>query len=383
MSETKIGVIGCGNRSWIAFHALLEPGVIIAAGADPSQESLDKFSAFLKSEYGKTMSCYSDYREMLEKEKLDAVIICSPDSAHHEQALACMAKGVAVYLEKPVAIDLADCTDILKTSEKTGVKLQIGHNMRYMWFTNKMKELLEADAIGDVKAIWVRHFISYGDGYFRKWYAEEKNINSLLIQKGAHDIDIIHMLANSYTKRISGYGMLSVYDKLPRRKRGEPMEIWKDRSRRWPHEKMSDFNPDISINDHNMIMMQLANGIQASYMQCFFTPDTCRNYTIIGTRGRIENYGDFGEGQTQIQVWNTREDKFRLEGDITYREPRREDAGHGGADEKIIKSFMDYLLRDIAPAIKPVDAWRAAVTGICGAESIRQNNMPIEVPDYN
>lgn len=56
-----------------------------------------------------------------------------------------------------------------------------------------MKELIDAGAIGEVKTIWCRHFVGNGgDYYFKDWHAERKNTTSLLLQKGAHDIDVIH-----------------------------------------------------------------------------------------------------------------------------------------------------------------------------------------------
>lgn len=375
----KLAVTGCGNRSFIAFHALEFPDVKIVAGADPSRENLEKFKAHLKEHHHADMNTYSDHREMIEKEKPDAVIISSPDHFHEEQAVFALRHGAAVYLEKPLGIEIDSCDRILRAAKESGSKLQLGHNMRYMWFTNKMKEIVDSGAIGTVQAIWVRHFVSYGDGYFRKWYSQREHINSLLVQKGAHDIDIIHMLAGAYTARVTGYGKLSVYDSLPRRAEGEPVPVYKDRSLNWPHHKMKDFSPKISINDHNMIMMQLENGVQASYMQCFYTPDSCRNYTVIGTHGRLENYGDFGS-QCAIQVWNMREDRFRLEGDITYREPRQNGSGHGGGDLNIVGSFIHYVKDGAAPLIRPQDARYAAACGIAGAHSIRNGNIPVDIP---
>ena len=54
-----------------------------------------------------------------------------------------------------------------------------------------------------------------------------------------------------------------------------------------------------------MMLMQLENGVQASYMHCHYSPDSCRNYTIIGDAGRIENIGDWGE--CQVNIYTSRE----------------------------------------------------------------------------
>ena len=60
--------------------------------------------------------------------------------------------------------------------------------------------------IGEIQSVWCRHFISYGSCYFRHWCAERKNCTGLLFQKGAHDIDVIHWLANGYARWMVAMG---------------------------------------------------------------------------------------------------------------------------------------------------------------------------------
>jgi predicted dehydrogenase len=256
--------------------------------------------------------------------------------------------------------------------------------MRYMDFTNCMRDIARSGVIGEVKAIWCRHFISYGgDAYFRDWHADREKTTSLLLQKGAHDIDIIHWIADSVTTRVQGFGTSCMYKNLPRRPEGKErldcltiQGVWtKDH---WPAEACKDFYPNINNEDINMINMQLANGVQACYMQCHFTPDACRNYTIIGTKGRIENYGDCGKGAS-VQVCTQRVYDFRLEGDISYHLTGK-DSDHGGADPKIIQGYIDMLRGKESPASTPQGARYAVAAGVLGAQSIRNGGMPYEVP---
>lgn len=128
-----------------------------------------------------------------------------------------------------------------------------------------------------------------------------------------------------------------------------------------------------------MINLQLANGVQACYLQCHFTPDTCRNYTVIGTRGRLENYGDYGK-DCSIQVWTRRTDRFQLEGDMTYRMASPEDQPHGGADPKIVQGFIELLRNGTPPESTPQGARYAVAAGVKGAESIRSGGMMLDIP---
>ena len=380
MSKLRLGIIGASGRGGLADHSHQPANEVeIVAGADISPEGLEKFKKRYVDKFNHQVTGYSDYREMIEKEKLDGVFITSPDFCHEEQACAVLARGIPVYLEKPMAITTAGCDRVMEAARKHQTKLMLGHNMRYMLFTNKMKELIDSGAIGEVKAIWCRHFISYGgDAYFRDWHAEQDKATSLLLQKGAHDIDIIHWLANSYTRRVVGFGNLSVYDKLPRR--NTPADVKPDVSfnqNHWPPQEQTGFHPVIDVEDLNMINMQLANGVVASYQQCHYTPDSCRNYTVIGTRGRIENYGDYSDECT-VELWNQRFDTFRLRGDATFRTTPRPGC-HGGADPKIVQGFVDYIRDGKYPVTSPQAARYSVACGCAGAESIRSGGMPVEI----
>ncbi|MFE7394434.1 Gfo/Idh/MocA family oxidoreductase [Streptomyces sp. NPDC057582] len=75
-----------------------------------------------------------------------------------------------------------------------------------------MRELIVNGAIGKVKAVWCRHFVGHGgDFYFKDWHADRRLTTGLLLQKGAHDIDVIHWLAGGYTRRVNAMGGLTVY----------------------------------------------------------------------------------------------------------------------------------------------------------------------------
>jgi predicted dehydrogenase len=382
MKKLRIGSIGTCRRGALADRYLTpEDNVEIVAGADISDHQLKRFTDRIKEGQGNTPNCYLDYREMIEKENLDGVFVTSPDFCHEEQASFALENKVGVYLEKPIAITIDGADRILRAAYENKTKLVLGHNMRYMSFVLKMKDLIDKGTIGEVKAIWCRHFISYGgDAYFRDWHADRRYANSLLLQKGAHDIDVIHWLAGSYTKKVCGFGSLSLYDKLPRRK--DDPENPPDASfntEHWPPLEQKDFNPVIDVEDISMINMQLANGIQASYQQCHFTPDSCRNYTIIGTKGRIENYGDHHE-ETTIELWDDRKsDTFRLHGDATFRTPPGK-GGHGGSDPAIVRSFFAALRGKGVPNSTPQAARYSVAAGCLGADSIRSGGMPFDVP---
>jgi len=238
----------------------------------------------------------------------------------------------------------------------------------------KMKELIDSGAIGEIKACWCRHFVAYGgDAYFRDWHAEKKYSTGLLLQKGAHDIDVIHWLCGAYSERVTGFGSLSVYNKCPRRKISDPYEkVGCSRNENWPPLEMKDMNPVIEVEDQNMMLMRLTNGIMASYLQCHFTPDSWRNYTFIGTKGRLENIGDAG-GDAVIRIWNKR-GHYNADGnDAVIVKAANE-------DPVIVNDFLHFIREGGKTSATAVAARNSVAAGYQATMSIRSGGKPLNVP---
>jgi predicted dehydrogenase len=378
MKALRIGVIGAGGRGVLAdFAHKPERNSHIVAGCDVRSEALDRF----KKKYGENSFTTNDYRELLDKKDIDAVFVCTPDYLHEKHAIAALRAGKAVYLEKPMTITIKGCDKVLRTAKETGSKLYVGHNMRHFPVVLKMKEIIDSGAIGEIQAVWCRHFIAYGgDAYFKDWHSERKNTTGLLLQKAAHDIDVIHWLAGAYASSVVGMGKLSVYNNCQKRNPEERgIAAWSEEN--WPPLSLKGFSPVIDVEDHSMIMMQLQNGVQVSYTQCHYTPDSERNYTFIGTCGRVENVGDWGK--CQVHVF-TKRSRSELEGgkqkpDIVY--PLEEVEGsHGGADPNIVTEFLDFLQKDIKTNTNPIAARYSVAAGVMGTKSIRGGSCLKKVP---
>ena len=124
----------------------------------------------------------------------------------------------------------------------------------------------------------------------------------------------------------------------------------------------------------------LDNGVLAAYLQCHFTPDACRNYTVIGTAGRIENLGDGAD--SPLFIWNRRTDGFQLIGDEVVRgEPVDAAMGHGGSDQLIADDFVRFARGEgDASGASPLAARMSAVTGCMATKSLREGGTPYDIP---
>lgn len=374
MNDLQIGVIGVGGRGGLARHAHRPgEGSRIVACCDVSELMLEKGREW----YGNDIFTTSDVKTLLAQD-VDAVFICTPDWLHEEQAVAALEAGKAVYLEKPMAITTTGCDRILATAARLNGRLYLGHNMRHMTFVQKMKELIDGGAIGEVKTAWCRHFVGHGgDFYFKDWHADRRNTTGMLLQKAAHDIDVLHWLCGGYTERVNAMGGLTVYGDIESKQTDTVDRRHSASVDNWPPLSQTDLYPTIDIEDVSMMQMELDNGVFAAYQQCHFTPDYWRNYTIIGTEGRMENLGDT-QPNAVVKLWNRRVNDYNPDADETFAVGATS-SDHGGADGRIVAEFVRYAGEGGAVKTSPLAA-RYSVAAGCGAtESLRNGGIPVAV----
>jgi predicted dehydrogenase len=375
-NELRVGVIGLGNRSNLAdivHRAGSGARITHVCDAHPAKQ------AAAVKRFGSDVRFTTDARALTDDASLDAVMVLSPDWLHAEHAIAAMEAGKAVFLEKPMAITIVDCDRILATAKRAGVKLYVGHNMRHMDFILKMKSLIDAGAIGQVQTAWERHFINYGgDAYYYDWHADRRYATGLLLQKAAHDLDVMHWLCRGYTARVQAMGKLSVYNRVTDRAEKAGDFAARFNATHWPPLKASGLNPVIDVEDLSLLNAELDNGVMIAYQQCQYTPDELRNYTFIGDAGRIESVKD-EQDRWVIRLWNHRHERSRPQGDEQFvLEPLT--GGHGGADPVMITQFLNYLRGTTDPSCTPIDARMAVAAGCQATESIRHGNATLAVP---
>ncbi|MET7303756.1 Gfo/Idh/MocA family oxidoreductase [Embleya sp. NPDC005575] len=373
MDDIRLGVIGLGSRSDLVELAHRPgSGSLVAAACDRDPQML----VAAEERFGAGVRTSPDHHELLDAE-LDGVFILSPDHTHERIGLDFLAAGVPVFLDKPMAITTEGCDRLLAAAREHRTPLYVGHNMRHMPVVVAMRELIAGGAVGEVKAVWCRHFVGNGgDWYFKDWHADRRNTTGLLLQKGAHDLDVIHWLTGGYTRRVNAMGALTVYGGITSRRdrRGERMTEWLSMEN-WPPLSQTGLHPVVDVEDLSMMQMQLDNGVFASYQQCHYTPDTWRNYTVIGTEGRLENFGDT-EG-AEVRVWNRRSE-YRAEADVVVR-VHTPPGTHGGADPMLVEEFLGFVRKGGATVTSPVAAREAVAAGYAATMSLRDGGRAIDV----
>jgi len=143
--DFKINIIGLGIMGKSVGNALLRNKMVkITAVSDLKDENLEAGKEMFGVE-----RVYKDYKEMIEKEKPDAVFIATPDWAHYEPVMFCLDHGIHTHVEKPLTTDEKEAADIVRKVKETGLKLQVSYNHRWLAPYNATWNMIRKGEIGD------------------------------------------------------------------------------------------------------------------------------------------------------------------------------------------------------------------------------------------
>ncbi len=146
---TKInwGIIGCGDvteiKSGPAFNKVPNSSLVAVM-----RRNADKAADYAKRHH--VPKWYSNADELINDPEVNAIYIATPPSSHEQYALAAIAAGKPVYVEKPMSINYATAKNITETAASKNVKLVVAHYRREWPLFKKLKELIDAKAIGDI-----------------------------------------------------------------------------------------------------------------------------------------------------------------------------------------------------------------------------------------
>ena len=147
--KIRIALIGAGGMGTADAGSTLASGAELVAVADCYSGRLER----AKESWGNQLFTTRDYREILAKPAIDAVIIATPDHWHAQIAIEAMNAGKDVYVEKPMVQKIADGRLVVEAAKKTGRILQVGSQRVSSIVYQKAKELISAGAIGKVNMI--------------------------------------------------------------------------------------------------------------------------------------------------------------------------------------------------------------------------------------
>ena len=137
---------------------------------------------------------FTDFEKMLAKSKLDAVSITLPTYMHRDFTVKALEAGVNVLCEKPMAMDLSQCEDMIAAAESSGKLLQIGHCTRFWPEYSKTKQLIDSGNFGRVLAVSLRRLSLSPTWTWDNWMMGGSKSGGALMDLHIHDSDFVQYL---------------------------------------------------------------------------------------------------------------------------------------------------------------------------------------------
>jgi predicted dehydrogenase len=160
--KVTVGIVGGGIRGLELMQAILNVGGNVAVVCDLYDGHLRR-----AQEIQANTPTTREYREVLERKDLDAVVIATSDHWHAPVALEAMRAGKDIYCEKPMAHKIPEALEMAKVSKQTGRLVQVGSQSLSMTSTQKAKELVEGGQIGTVYMVQTSIYRPSGVGAWR------------------------------------------------------------------------------------------------------------------------------------------------------------------------------------------------------------------------
>lgn len=250
----RYGLIGYG--AWGKHHAEAirkAPGAELVAICARSSSSVEAATAAYPS-----AAVSTDYRRLLERNDLDAVDIVLPSHLHHQVAGAALKRGLHVLLEKPMALSIAECDDLISLARQHDRHLVIGHELRQSSLWGTVKELIDDGFIGEPQYVLVElsrnPYRPGADG----WRYDIDRVGSWILEEPIHFFD----LARWYLESV-----------------GTPATVYATANSRQPD------HPELQDNFSAIVRMD--NGAYAVVTQTLSAFEHHQTAKVTGTRGAL------------------------------------------------------------------------------------------------
>jgi len=222
--KIRLGIIGAGNRIFWVTRQMFEvdKNVSIKAVADPYQPHVDRMVELVGKTLNEKPDVYKgreDYKKLLARPDIDAVLIGTPCYLHAPMYVDCFAAGKHFYGEKPMAISLNGANAVVAAQKKNPeVVAQIGFQRRGTSMYPKGVELIRTGALGkliDGRAAWnIRGPIGLPDQAPRDWFSQRKYSGDWMLEQACHTWDVLNWVAGELPIAATGIGHGNLFPEL-------------------------------------------------------------------------------------------------------------------------------------------------------------------------
>jgi predicted dehydrogenase len=375
MSERPIGigVIGFGRRLQQVTRLLTEaagPAIVVRHACSASDAG--RAAANLLPDGPRVAM---DYTAMLDDPDVSWVLIGSTNDHHREHAVAALAAGKHVFCEKPVGISIDDCAAVAAAHAATDRQFVVGFVLRYAPLYRQIKRLVAEGGIGRLVSLEFNETLDFNHGGFimSDWRRQTRLSGGHLLEKCSHDLDIVNWIVDAPAARVASFGGLAFFTP---ENAGRAAAIGDDAQGRpayatWGvgRDGVGPFSADKDIVDHQVAILEYANGVRASFHTNLNSGLPERRLYLLGTEGAIR--ADLNHGVIEHR---------RIGHDTpTTTFDQRSTAGlHGGGDVPMVAELLATMTTGAATAT-PLSTGIAAAVTCLAAERARTGGTVVDL----
>ncbi len=383
METKKLVVFGLGQR-----------GNIYAAFAKKYPEKLELVAIVendpKRLEYAKTTypgaRLFENYQDfLLAKIAADIVAVATQDEDHKEHSIAMMQAGYDLLLEKPIANKKEDCLAIYEASKQYGRKVIVCHVLRYTPFYSTVKRIIDSGKLGDVITIHASENVGYyhqAHSFVRGPWRNKAQSSPMILAKCCHDMDILRYLMGENCLSVNSYGGLSHFTSenapvgsteycsdcpltdciykaqtIYTSPEGDFFANYFTTKEHTKENVLTDlkgtqydkcvYRTDNDVVDHQVTIMQFANGKTACHTMTAFSKEIYRDLKIHGTKAEL--VGCVEENRLEIRTFGGAVEKVEI--DVSEANV----GGHMGGDYFMMNSLYYALNGQAAEGITYLD----------------------------
>jgi len=170
------------------------PYVKIAAASDLRADALAKF----RKEYDAEV--FTDFEAMCKSPNVDFVYIATPNDLHARHAITAAEHGKHAIVEKPMAMNLAECEAMNAAAEKNGTKLLCGHTHSFDPPIRKIREIIRSGELGRLRMV---HSWNYNEFMYRPRMKHELAMSrGVVLNQGPHQVDVVRLIGGGMVKSV-------------------------------------------------------------------------------------------------------------------------------------------------------------------------------------
>ncbi len=377
MKKITVAIAGLGSRGLMTYAYHLEKFADRAELVAIADIKPDRVAFAAEKYHIAPDMCFDSVESMLKAPKLaDVLFICTPDDVHYRPTIDALNKGYHLLLEKPAARTVQECRHIAQLAEEKHLNVIVCHVLRYTVFYQTIKQLIDEGRVGDLMSVEAIERVCYwhqAHSFVRGNWHVSADTTPMILAKCCHDMDMLLWLTGKSCEQVTSFGHLSHFnaahapegaaercadckvENCPYNAQDFYLDQFDRHGNVWPvnvvapeptREKVINalnegdygrcvYRMDNDVVDHQVVLLQLADGVTVSFTMSGFTATGGRCIRLMGARGEI--IADMETNIIRMLPFGGKEeviDVAKLTSDFS---------GHGGGDGRMVADLLDLL----------------------------------------